>query len=145
MTNRAKHFPQYQLESELDGGDATAGDGRDDASTRMATHAVEETREDSVEFFSAIRMHRGLREITPDQTHQLAGLLHTLGLEPSALEGPKREVRAAVTAHVAPEFLQQFKSLASHYGVSPSNLARLVITGWVESQARAGSGADTDE
>ena len=123
--NRAKHFGAYTLDEETE----TPQQPSDVALTDTA----DSTREDEVGMYELIRRHRGLREITEGQSRNLLQFLHEFELSLSALEGPRREIRTAVTAHVEPEFLAEFKQLAAVYGVSPSNLARLVLTGWARS------------
>ena len=125
--NRAKHFGAYTLDEETE----TPQQPSDVA----LTHTADSTREDDVGMYELIRRHRGLREITEGQSRNLLQFLHEFELSLSALEGPRREIRTAVTAHVEPEFLAEFKQLAAVYGVSPSNLARLVLTGWARSTA----------
>lgn len=123
--NRAKHFRAYTLDEETE----TPPQPSDVA----LTHTADSTREDDVGMYELIRRHRGLREISEGQSRNLLQFLHQFELSISALEGPRREIRTAVTAHVEPEFLAEFKQLAAVYGVSPSNLARLVLTGWARS------------
>ena len=124
--NRAKHFQAYTLDEETQSPPRPADEA-------LSHTAAESTREDDVGMYEMIKRHRGLREITEGQSRNLLQFLHQFELSISALEGPRREVRTAVTAHVEPEFLAEFKELAAIYGVSPSNLARLVLTGWARS------------
>ena len=94
---------------------------------------VEQTTEDQVDLYDEIRSYRGMRSLTDGQVRNLILLLSRFGLEPSILDGPDRETRTAITAHVSPGFLVHFKQLAIDYGLSPSNLARIVLSGWVVS------------
>ena len=92
---------------------------------------VEQTTEDQVDLYDEIRSYRGMRSLTDGQVRNLILLLSRFGLEPSILDGPDRATRTAITAHVSPGFLVHFKQLAIDYGLSPSNLARIVLSGWV--------------
>lgn len=94
---------------------------------------LERTAEDELDLFDEIRSYRGMRSLTDGQVRNLMVLLSRFGLEPTILEGPDRETRTAITAHVSPGFLVHFKQLAIDYGLSPSNLARIVLSGWVVS------------
>ena len=80
-----------------------------------------------------IRGYRGMRSLTEGQVKNLMLLLHRFNLGAHVLEGPDRETRTAITAHVSPGFLVHFKQLAIDYGLSPSNLARIVLSGWAVS------------
>lgn len=94
---------------------------------------LERTAEEELDLFDEIRSYRGMRSLTDGQVKNLMLLLSRFGLKPSILEGPDRETRTAITAHVSPGFLVHFKQLAIDYGLSPSNLARIVLSGWVVS------------
>ena len=94
---------------------------------------LEQTTEDQVDLYDEIRSYRGMRSLTDGQVRNLILLLSRFGLDPSILDGPDRETRTAITAHVSPGFLVHFKQLAIDYGLSPSNLARIVLSGWVVS------------
>lgn len=100
---------------------------------KLLTENLERTAEDDLDVFDEIRSYRGMRSLTDGQVRNLMLLLTRFGLEPSILEGPDRETRTAITAHVSPGFLVHFKQLAIDYGLSPSNLARIVLSGWVVS------------
>lgn len=94
---------------------------------------LENTAEEELDLFDEIRSYRGMRSLTDGQVRNLMLLLSRFGLGPTILEGPDRETRTAITAHVSPGFLVHFKQLAIDYGLSPSNLARIVLSGWVVS------------
>jgi hypothetical protein len=133
--NRSKVFRQYTLDDESQPVDNVA-------QTVVAEDRVEETTEGDVDLYSEIRRYRGLRGITDQQARRILSLLEEFKLPAEALEGPRREIRTAVTAHMTPEFLHRFRELASHYGLSPSNLARVVLRGWANSDVHPPTGSD---
>jgi len=126
--NRSKAFRPYELDDEAD----SNPQGRE---TIVGEEKVVESIEGDVGVYDEIRKHRGLRSLDDEQVRNLISLLSQFGLPAEALEGPRRDIRTAVTAHMTPEFLHRFRELATHYGLSPSNLARVVLKGWASSDA----------
>ncbi len=115
---------------------AAAKKRQDKSSSKRKRQPVEDsevTAEEDLDLFDEIRSYRGMRSLTDEQVRNLITLLARFGLGPGILEGPDRETRTAITAHVSPGFLVHFKQLAIDYGLSPSNLARIVLAGWVVS------------
>ena len=133
--NRSKAFKQYTLDTD------TASDEAERKSL-LGEESVVETMDGGPEVYDEIRKYRGLRGLTDGQVRNLICLLDRFDLPMEALEGPRRDVRTAVTAHMTPEFLHQFRELAAHYGLSPSNLARVVLKGWANSSKDLRSSED---
>lgn len=133
--SREKAFKQYQLDTD------SANDNKQ-PTTRLGEESVAETMDGGPEIYDEIRKYRGLRGLTDEQVRNLICLLDRFDLPMEALEGPRRDVRTAVTAHMTPEFLHQFRELAAHYGLSPSNLARVVLKGWANSSKDLRSSED---
>jgi hypothetical protein len=133
--NRSRVFRQYTLDDEAQASDKGT-------QTVVGEEHVMDTTEGDVGLYAEIRKYRGLRGITDEQARRLLSLLDQFGLPAEALEGPRREIRTAVTAHMTPEFLHRFRELAGHYGLSPSNLARVVLRGWANSDAHPPPAAD---
>ena len=100
---------------------------------RAPAQDPEITSDEVEDIFERIREYRGLRSLTDQQVRNLALLLERLELGHGVLEGPERDTRVAITAHVSPGFNLHFKQLALEYGLSPSNLARVVLAGFVVS------------
>ncbi len=133
--NRSRAFKQYKLDDDVSPTEGERG-------TVLGEEKVGETMEGDVGLYDEIRKYRGLRGLSNEQVRNLISLLEQFGLPAEALEGPRRDIRTAVTAHMTPEFLHRFRELAAHYGLSPSNLARVVLKGWAHSDAHPPSKLD---
>jgi len=133
--NRSRAFKQYKLDDDVSPPEGERG-------TVLGEEKVGETMEGDIGLYDEIRKYRGLRGLSNEQVRNLISLLEQFGLPAEALEGPRRDIRTAVTAHMTPEFLHRFRELAAHYGLSPSNLARVVLKGWAHSDAHPPSKLD---
>lgn len=79
------------------------------------------------------------RRLTDDQAAALQGLLDSFGVGIETLERPDPSERIPVTMHLTPGVGAYMQQLAALYGCrSKSELARLVVLGWLQSTKHPG-------